>query len=206
MTTLLERLPFLKDAENRKSFFRRITEVFPASDPRYMLIERAYNVAKGAFRGYVRDDGGRYFEHLRAVALILIDYLRIRDHELIVAAILHDIVEDIPDWTVDRVRKEFGDRVAYLVEYLTKPSEREYPKKEDRDRVYHQRFDAAPREFFLIKCSDRLHNTITLGTCAKEKRHRKIVETWRYYMPFAEMHLILLHELEEALALAEAIK
>ena len=78
----------LRQAENREKFFKRIASFLAPSDPRYQLIEKAYKYAKNAFRGRERKDGGRYFEHLRAVALILIDYFRIRDHVLIVAALL----------------------------------------------------------------------------------------------------------------------
>jgi len=188
----------LKEAENRETFFRRIASFLPSMDPRYKLIEKAYDAAKDAFRDKEREEGGRYFEHLRAVAIILIDYLRVRDYVLIIVALLHDIVEDNPSWTIERVRIEFGDEVAILLDYCTKPSENDYSKKE-RLRVYHARFEFAPRNFFLIKLSDRLHNILTIWKCAPEKIVRKIEETKQYYLPYAEKHVILIHELEEAI-------
>lgn len=196
---LLAKMEFLKGAENRESFFRRIALFFPKSDYRYLAIERAYNYAKDAFRDVEREGGGRYFEHIRAVALILIDYLRVKDYRLIIAALLHDIVEDCPEWTIERVRNEFGDYVAYLVDYLSKPDKADYPTKEARDHAYHERFENAPREFFLIKLADRLHNIITLASCPKEKRLRKLDETVNFYMSYAEEHFILYHELLEAM-------
>lgn len=195
---------FLRAAENRESFFKRIALSYPSLDPRYKAIERAYNTAKDAFREVKREGGERYFEHLRAVTLILIDHLRVKDYELIIAALLHDIVEDIPSWTVERVREEFGERVALLVQYLTKPGEKEYPTKEEQEYVYHRRFHTAPRDFFLIKLADRLHNLLTLAVCSVEKQKRKIEETRRYYLPHAEMHFILVHEIEDAIAVLEA--
>ena len=105
---MLARMEFLKAAENRETFFKRISYFFPTLDPRYKLIEKAYNAAKDAFRGVFRDDNEtRYFEHIRAVTLILVDYLRVKNYEIIVAALLHDIVEDVPSWTIERVRAEF---------------------------------------------------------------------------------------------------
>jgi len=191
-------MEFLTAAENKESFFHRVAFYYPSLDQRYKLIEKAYNDAKDAFREIYRDDGKtRYFEHVRAVTLILLDYLRVRDHEVIIAALLHDIVEDKPEWTIERVRNEYGDRVAYLVEYLTKPVDIEDKKK--REQVYHSRFEFAPREFFLIKLADRFHNMYTLWNCDADKRRRKIEETRRHYLPHAEKHLILLHELEEVL-------
>lgn len=197
---MLTQLSFLHAAESHETFFRRIALLYPPLDPRYKAIERAYNDSKDAFRGKFRDDGEtRYFEHIRAVALIVIDYLRVRDYHVIIAAILHDIVEDIPSWTIERVRLEYGDEVALLVEYLSKPSKADYTNRQERENVYHSRFEFAPREFFLIKLADRLHNLFTLYACTPAKRKRKIEETRRYYLPHAEKHLILLHELEEAI-------
>jgi GTP pyrophosphokinase len=196
--TVTIKLGFLKAAEDRESFFKRIALIFPRSDYRYKLIEKAYNYAKDAFRGTPREDGERYFEHVRAVTLIVIDYLRITDYKIIIAALLHDNVEDIPSWTIKRIAEEFGEEVACLVDYLTKPK-KEYPTKEQQERAYHFRFHSAPREFFLIKLADRLHNVLTLGGCSLEKRRRKVEETYLHYMPYAQKHFILLHELEWAL-------
>lgn len=193
-------------SENRESFFKRIARLFPTLSQQYQAILRAYDAAEEAFKDDVREEGVQYFEHLRGVALILL-YLRVSDHELIIAALLHDILEDHPElWPLERIRREFGEQVALLVEYLTKPSESEYATKEERDHVYHCRFCIAPREFFLIKLADRLHNILTLAACSPEKRRRKIEETWRYYMPFAEEHFILYYELEEALMRAEQMQ
>lgn len=200
---MLEKMDFLIAAENKESFFLRVSRFLPTLDPRHIAIRRAYEYAKDAFRGRTREAGERYFEHLRAVALILMVYLRVTDYEVIIAAILHDIVEDIPFWTVERIRMEFGDRVALLVEYLTKPPEKDFPSGEERDKIYHERFAFAPRDFFLIKLADRLHNLIKLWACSEEKQERKIAETQRYYLPYAEKHLILLYELEEALEVLE---
>jgi len=186
----------IKKAQNRKSFFEIIATLYPSLDWRYKLIERAYNDAKDAFRNLSREGGDRYFEHLRATTLILILYLRVRDYRIIIAAILHDIVEDIPSWTIERVRDIYGDEIALLVQYLTKPKGF---SEEETDRIYHSRFLEAPRDFFLIKLSDRLHNVLTLNGCAPDKKQRKVAETIRYYLPYAEKNQILIHELECAL-------
>lgn len=204
MLTLVRQI--LAGAKNRAMFFSIIATFFPELDPRYQAILRAYNAAKDAFRNKPpREDGKRYFEHLRAVALILILYLRVRDYELIIAALLHDIVEDCPEWSLARVRAEFGDRVALLLDWLSKrPVSELGGSKEKRDAFYHGRFHFAPREFFLIKLCDRLHNLLELWACPIEKQIRKIAETRAYYLPYAEEHQILIHELEAAMAELEA--
>lgn len=202
---MLERMAFLSAAENRDTFFRRISFLYPTLDPRYQSIEFAYDAAKDAFRGKYRDDNEtRYFEHIRAVTLIVIDYLMVKDHEVIIAALLHDIVEDIPSWSVSRVKEMFGERVALLVEYLTKPPKEEICDKSDRDRMYHSRFQNAPRAFFMIKMADRLHNLMTLWNCTEEKKRRKIEETKLHYLPYASQHLILYHEMLEVIERLES--
>lgn len=199
----VERMPFLKSAETKETFFKRIAQFLPPLDPRFKMIERAYEAAKDAHRGVLRSDGTRYFEHVRAVTLIIIEYLRVRDVSLIIAALLHDVVEDNHTWTIERVRAEFGEREALLVQYLTKPNLREVSSERDRDRIYHARFAFAPRDFFLIKLPDRFHNLITLRKRSAKKRLNKIRETRRHYMPCAEKHLILFHELTKVLQLLE---
>lgn len=198
---MLEHLEaILAATENKQKFFLRINRYFPTRDPRYKLIARAYQTAKDAFRGKNRVDGEtRYFEHLRAVTLILLEYLRITDEKLIVAALLHDIVEDIDGWTISRVEEEFGLEVALLVDWLTKPNSINFPTKEARNEFYHARFRFAPRTFFLIKLSDRLHNLLTLNCCSVENQKKKIAETRASYIFYAERELILLHEIEAAI-------
>ncbi|MBU4216417.1 HD domain-containing protein [Candidatus Parcubacteria bacterium] len=196
-------LMIINGARSRESFFLIIASFFPTTDWRYKLIEKAYNDAKDAFRGRFRDSGDeRYFEHIRAVTLILILYLRVTNYKLIVAALLHDIVEDIPSWTIARVTKEYGEEIAAYVDSLTKPSHL-FKDKEKCNEVYHRRFENARRAFFLIKLADRLHNLLTLWACSKEKRLRKVIETEIHYLPYAEKHFILYHEI---LAAIESLK
>jgi GTP diphosphokinase / guanosine-3',5'-bis(diphosphate) 3'-diphosphatase len=191
-------LMFLGKPENRKKFFRRIEDyLYPPSDWRYQLIEKAYSVAKDAFREKYRETGERYFEHLRRTALIQIELLFIyrqpKAYILIGAALLHDLVEDIKGWTIERVAREFCPEIAQLLDWLTKGD----------PEAYHRRFINAPRDFFLVKFPDRLDNLLTIWGCPVEKIWRKIEETEKYYLPYAELHNILAQELHEAVAQAK---
>ena len=173
---------------------------FATLDSRYQLILRAYNDAKDAFRYTKRESGERYFEHLRAVSLILIDWLRIKDYRYIVVALLHDIVEDCKEWSLERLTQEYGQDIAVWVEWLTKPPKSEFGNdKLLRNRIYHRRLLEAPRGVKIIKLCDRLHNVMTLAECPPEKIKHKTEETVTYYLPLAEQEIILIHELEEAL-------
>ncbi len=88
MTTL--NLQFLHQTENRDTFFRRIHTFILPYHRGASAIADAYKAAKEGHRGSKRSRGERYFEHCRAVAIILIDIVCIRDWETIAAALLHD--------------------------------------------------------------------------------------------------------------------
>ena len=203
---MLAKLPYLLHPGNKEVFLRRIELIYPYPDEKFLFIDRAYRTAKDAFREVWRDDNlTRYFEHLRIVTLIVVSHLRVIDANVIASALLHDIVEDISGWTVRRVEEEFGTPVGKLIAYLSKPPLSEFGgDKEARNHAYHRRFMNAPREFFYVKLADRLHNIVTLGAWPLEKQKAKIIETRRYYMPYAEREKILIHELEEAMAAIEA--
>lgn len=194
----------LSKAENKKTFFERIAEIFPPTDERYQLIERAYETAKAAFHNVQRDEGVRYFEHLRATALILIVYLRVRDADLIAAMLLHDIVEDIGGWTNLRIAEEFNPKIASYVYWVTKPPlGKKYRTKEEVDRKYHRMLTSAPREAIILKVADRLHNLITMWNQGKVRMRRKVSETRDFILPLAEKHQLLIHEIEDVLRVIE---
>jgi (p)ppGpp synthase/HD superfamily hydrolase len=199
---MLDRIrQLLEERKDRASFFEVVDRFFPRGSAEYQLIERAYSTAKDAFREKYREGSGeRYFEHLRAVALILMVHMRIRDANVIAAALLHDIVEDIKNWSQDRVAVEFNRSVAQLVWWVTKPDVLIFNgDKEARNRAYHQNLNRAPREALMIKLADRLHNLITLWGVDEDKQRRKVRETQDFYLSLAEKEVILIHEIEQAL-------
>lgn len=186
---------------DRAAFFGIIGRFYPKHSDEYKLIQKAYNTAKDAFRGKVRESGERYFEHLRAVALILILYLRVRDANVIAAALLHDLLEDVDDWDQDLIALSFNTKVSELVFWVTKDDCKIYGgDKEERNRDYHRKLGIAVREAIIIKLVDRLHNIITLWASDKEKQRRKVRETQDFYIPLAEKFAILIQELESALS------
>lgn len=189
-----------KERNSREAFFQVVDRFFPKGNADYRLIEQAYSTAKDAFREIERENGERYFEHLRAVALILMVYLRVRDANAIAAALLHDIVEDIPGWNQERLAVEFSQTVAEYVWWVSKPSlDRFGGNKEARNRAYHQTLGQAPRMPLLIKLCDRLHNLLTLWDTPLAKQKRKVQETQDFYLSIAEAQIVLIHEMEAAI-------
>lgn len=186
--------------QDKASFFNIVQMHYPSCSLEYKLIELSYTTAEEAFVKKVRDSGEQYFGHLRAVALIIIVYLRIWDHHVICAALLHDIIEDIEEWTFEKLCEVFGEEIATLVWWVSKPKVSEFNgDKMARNRFYHERLHRAPRRALIIKLADRLHNLLTLWETTPDKRARKITETHDFYLVLAEKEIILIHELEKSL-------
>lgn len=199
---MLKQLAFLEGAENRESFFRRVHTFARPYHGDALLIAKAYQEAKDTFRGTHRQMGERYFEHCRAVALILMDILGMSDAEAIAAALLHDIVEDCRrTWWKSRVEHEFGPVVAFLVDAVTMP-EGDFADRDTRIAAFHAQIlkaTATDIRVIKIKLADRLHNLVTCDALTREKQARMVEETELYYLPVAKQYDILFKELSQVL-------
>lgn len=195
---------FFIEYPDRKAFFTLTVNIFPRFSNEYLLIEKAYRLAKDAFREKYRTEPGvRYFEHLRAVALILILHLRVWDANVIVAALLHDIVEDIKGWDFERLKQEFNEEVALLVCMVSKKDKQFFDgSKVLRNLHFNNGVLRITKNAAYIKLADRLHNVITLWATDEKKQFRKIKETIDFYMPLAKRFDILVFELKSAVKLA----
>ena len=163
------------------------------------LILRAYEVAEEAHRGQARKTGEPYIYHPVAVAQILAN-LRM-DHESIVAALLHDTIEDTQlDW--EHIEKEFGAEVADLVEGVTKLDKMKFRTRVEADaESFRKLMLAMSRDLrvVFIKLADRLHNVRTLGSMSPASRRRIARETLDIYAPIADRLGMnsMQHELED---------
>jgi RelA/SpoT family (p)ppGpp synthetase len=148
-------------------------------------VEAAYELAAKAHETQTRFSGEPYITHPIAVAQILSE-MRM-DPESIMAALLHDVVEDTDVTHADLVRL-FGDHVADLVDGVTKLAQISY---EDRLTAQAENFRkmllAMVKDIrvIIIKLADRLHNMRTIGALPPEKRHRIAHETLEIYAPIA---------------------
>jgi hypothetical protein len=173
----------------RAEFFHRL-EPFHAPST-LQSIELAYTLAKFGHRAQVRkeanDDGTpvRYFEHVRRVALILIDEVRIVQPEMIIAALLHDGFEDTRDITPLMVEHVWGGEVVRLIKTLSK-----VPKD-----GYLDRFSMCTDwRAYVIKACDRLDNLRSLGATSREFQLRQLEETRLKYYPLFDRMLALTPE------------
>lgn len=149
------------------------------------LIERAFYVAKEAHEGQFRRSGDPYIIHPIAVANILAD-LHL-DHETLMAALLHDVIEDTAT-TKEELANEFGEAVADLVDGVSKLTQIEFKSKAEAQAQNFQKMTLAMANdirVILVKLADRLHNMRTLGPLHHEKRRRIATETLDIYAPIA---------------------
>lgn len=122
-------------------------------------IEGAFRVAAHAHAGQTRSDGRPYLKHPIEVARVLVEEWRVEDPDLVVAALLHDAVEDSP-LTLEEVEASFGARVRELVDALTKPKkvQGEIEDKVAKARAYFERLRQAPVGAAIVKAADRVSN------------------------------------------------
>lgn len=149
-------------------------------------VERAYRFAEQCHSGQMRQSGDPYITHPLAVANILAD-MRL-DHESLMAALLHDVIEDT-GVTKGQISRRFGRTVADLVDGVSKLSGIEFETKAQLQAESFQKMTLAMSKdirVVLVKLADRLHNMRTLGVLAPEKRRRIARETLEIYAPIAQ--------------------
>ncbi len=154
-------------------------------------IKRAVEVAKKAHEGQLRKTGEPYIVHPLAVKKILEEWGM--DEDTIIAGLLHDTVEDT-NLTLDDIRKEFGDSVAFLVDGVTKLSTARNGMR-DIDTYLPATKDNFLRlmialgddiRVLIIKLADRLHNLRTLSALPPDKQKKVAKETLEVFAPLAD--------------------
>lgn len=148
-------------------------------------IAQAYSMAEKAHEGQKRYTGEPYISHPIEVARILAGLHM--DRECIIAAMLHDVIEDT---MIDRqtIIDRFGEKVAELVEGVSKLKQITFESRELAQAENFRKMMLAMAKdirVILIKLADRLHNMRTLGALPNEKRHRIALETLEIYAPIA---------------------
>jgi len=149
------------------------------------LVRRAYFYAEQAHDGQRRRSGEAYVTHPLAVANILADMHM--DHQSLMAAMLHDVIEDtgIPK---EALVAQFGETVAELVDGVSKLTQMDFQSKAEAQAENFQKMAMAMARdirVILVKLADRLHNMRTLEVLAGEKRRRIAKETLEIYAPIA---------------------
>jgi GTP pyrophosphokinase len=148
-------------------------------------VEAAFEMASAAHEGQVRQSGEPYITHPLAVAKILARWHL--DAQALIAALLHDVVEDTPT-TKDDIAKRFGKAVADLVDGVSKLDRLQFATLEEAQAEnFRKMLLAMARDVrvILIKLADRLHNMRTLDAVPQAKQERVAKETLEIYSPIA---------------------
>lgn len=148
-------------------------------------IRAAYDMARLAHSGQKRKDSSPYVTHCVAAADISVDMGL--DEDSIVAALLHDVIEDTQLSHAD-IARQFGEPVANIVEGVTKLTRVQYTSKEDEQMENLRKMLMAMAKdirVILIKIADRLHNMRTMAYQTEEKQRSKSLETMEIYAPIA---------------------
>ena len=173
----------------RESSLRRCTD-----DGQYELVLKAFEFANEAHKGVRRRSGEPYILHPIAVAKIVVDEIGL-GCKSICAALLHDVVEDT-DFTVEDIQRLFGDKIASLVEGLTKIKTALDNDNKNKSQSNHRSLQAEnfrrilvtlndDVRIVLIKLADRLHNVRTIQFMPEYKRDKILSETMYLFIPLA---------------------
>ena len=153
------------------------------SEEQIEKVRRAYEFAHS---GQLRQSGEPYIQHPLEVANILAEMHM--DHDTLVAAMLHDVIEDT-ETGKEKISTEFGDEVATIVDGLSKLTQIEFESHAEKQASNFQKMLMAMADdirVILVKLADRLHNMRTLGALAPVKRRRIARETLDIYAPIAQ--------------------
>lgn len=156
------------------------------SDAEFQELKAAYDFSATAHEGQKRQTGEPYFIHPCAVVNILVD-LGFDDVSTLVAAFLHDILEDTPV-TSDELEQKFGKEVLELVEGVTKLDKIKFVSAEDEQAEnLRKMFFAMAKDYrvIIIKLADRLHNMRTLDALKPEKQIKIATQSLKIYAPLA---------------------
>ncbi len=178
--------PDLSDAPRKNSLatFEQVLRGY-LTDEQIQIVKRAYYFAEQAHYGQVRRSGEPYVTHPLAVAGVLADMHM--DHQSLMAALLHDVIEDT-GVTKDDIGAQFGEPVAELVDGVSKLTYIEFDSVELKQAENFQKMAIAMARdirVILVKLADRLHNMRTLGVLQSEKVRRIAHETLEIYAPIA---------------------
>jgi guanosine-3',5'-bis(diphosphate) 3'-pyrophosphohydrolase len=159
--------------------------------------QRAFIVARDAHSGQMRSSGDPYITHPVAVAGILAD-MRL-DHETLMAALLHDVIEDTHH-NREGLSEQFGETVGELVEGVSKLEKIHFSSTQEAQAENFRKMMMAMVQdirVILIKLADRTHNMRTLGSLRPDKRRRIARETLEIYAPIA--HRLGIHQIKNEL-------
>jgi guanosine-3',5'-bis(diphosphate) 3'-pyrophosphohydrolase len=176
--------------EERKEILKRYRKLLRMAKPLLKdgdakIIKKAFNVSSEAHKEMRRKSGEPYIYHPLDVALVCVEEIGLGTTS-VVAALLHDVVEDT-DWELQDIEREFGPKVAQIIDGLTKISGVfEYGSSQQAENFRKMLITLSDDvRVILIKLADRLHNMRTLESMPRHKQLKIASETKYLYAPLA---------------------
>jgi len=176
--------------EERKEILKRYRRLLKQAKPSLKagdakLIKKAFNISMEAHKDMRRKSGEPYIYHPLEVALVCVEEIGLGTTS-IVAALLHDVVEDT-DWELEDIEREFGAKVTTIIDGLTKISGVfDYGSSQQAENFRKMLLTLSDDvRVILIKLADRLNNMRTLGSMPRHKQLKIASETMYLYAPLA---------------------
>jgi len=163
------------------------------------LVTTAFEFSQNVHAGQKRDNGEDYITHPYRVCISLSEEFEVEDENLLAAGLLHDVIED-SDASHEQLSKIFNEKVARMVDVVTKKKNPDDPKWKEK---YYEEIQNADQQTQLLKFVDRLDNIRDLALCpSKEKQIRYLKETKEIFLPWAnkfdkKVYEKLVHEIEK---------
>jgi GTP pyrophosphokinase len=168
-------------------YLQRMSKSLDPANENNALFFHALAFATELHAGQRRKSGAPYISHPCTVAEILAKEMNFTDPVLLAAALLHDVVEDVPWISIEDIETRFGTPVAELVDGCTKLTRHHLDRAALKDLTHSKIFISASRRLgvLIVKLADRLHNLRTLHYLPLTKRQRIAQETVEVYAPIA---------------------
>ncbi len=179
----------LEDIEREDITIESIIKILKTNFPKSNTsrVEDAYTLASLSHEGQKRKTGEAYIHHPLYVAYFTA--LIKLDESSVIAALLHDTVEDTP-LTLDEIKEKFGEDTAFLVDGLTKIKKVTKKVKHSQDdfETLRKLLIASTKDIrvILIKLADRMHNIMTVQALALDRQRENALETLKFYAPLAD--------------------
>lgn len=135
-----------------------------------------------AENGFARHNGAHYYYHLVDVTQLLINF-GIKDENTLIAALLHDYIEDVEGITKKLVANQFNNEVAEIVDVLSKDKSINYHENDEAMTEYLNAILCNPKAC-LVKTADRINNFQTLRNASLSHREKQLKNTLTYFIPF----------------------
>jgi len=173
---MLHHVETLRESE---MYFRYMSPFFQETDMEE--IRTAYAFSKYGHRNQTRRSGERYFDHPKAVSLVVFDDFEIKfDWRIIVIALLHDIIEDQYLLTERRIKINFGRPVVEGVKFMS--------KDEDSKLIFFERLLTCNQwRPITAKLADRIHNLRTLDGATEDVKKKQVKETREYFFKLCDV-------------------